>query len=171
MISMSYRHKVKAVLEVFSVFILLLMIFWALSIPYIVWARQILDLDDWRIFAVSGYCFYLIMIALPLVILHFTRRSFAHYGISLKNFTHDLKVTARCFIPMVIISTGAHLPEWRRQEGAVILAAIEIAVLFVIAWMLKWRFTTNDPGTILLLPVGVLLFVMNGQQVSDFSLG
>lgn len=151
---MSYRHKIKAVLEVFSVLILLLMIFWAKSIPYSVWARQILDLDDWRIFAVSGYCFYLIMIALPLVILHFTRRSFAHYGISLKNFTYDLKVTARCLILMVII-----------------LAAIEIAVLFVIAWMLKWRFTTNDPGTILLLPVGFLLFVMNGQQVSDFSLG
>ena len=86
----------------------------------------------------------------------------------MKNFTYDLKVTARCLIPMIIISTGAHLLEWRRQEGAVILAAIEIAMLFVIAWMLKWRFTTNDPGTILLLPVGFLLFVMNGQQVSDF---
>jgi membrane protease YdiL (CAAX protease family) len=139
------QMKAKAVFEVVIVFSLtLLLIALAALSPIGKWERQVSN---------RPFIEYAVMIAFPLLFLGATRRNLASYGLSMRNASYHLDVMATAFVPVAIASSLAAFINYMEWSGALILAGVQIAVLFASGWLLKSKPTQNESGIL----VGVLL--------------
>lgn len=151
--------KLKAILEVVFVFCITIL-FMAVAIisPLGKWERRVTN---------RFFIEYVIMIAVPLFVLLVNRRSLPDYGVSLKNLKYHLDVAMTAFVPVAIASVPLMYLDHKRWDGALILAMIEIVVLFVLGRLLKVKPSANGNG---ILACGVLLIV-NSSLVSEAKLG
>lgn len=88
--------KAKAVIEVVIVFSLTLFLVALVGLsPIGKWERQVTN---------RFFIEYAVMIAFPLLLLVVARRNLASYGLSLRNISYHLNVTATAFVPVAIAS-------------------------------------------------------------------
>ena len=127
--------KAKAVLEVVVVFgLTLFLVMLAGLSPVGEWVRQVTN---------RAFFEYVVMIAVPLLILVVTRRNLTSYGISLGNFRYHLDIALTAFVPVAIASVPLMFVDETQWDGALILVSIETAVLFTLGWLLKRKQTLN----------------------------
>jgi len=100
---------------------------------------------------------YVIMVALPLLIIFLRRKSLADFGIVSHNVKNQLDITATCFIPVVLgnlpLGMGVDHTTWR---GALILAVAQILLLFALAWLLRKK-PSYGAGALGFLGAGLVL--------------
>jgi len=138
----STRVKIKAVLEVVSLFIFLFLLIGVLSSsPLGKWERHLLQ---------RTFLEYALMIFLPLLLLAAKRRNFSAYGISFKNLKYHLDVALTCFIPYAVIHAVSFAIQMNSREwsGALISASLSIGLLFVFAYLWKNKPTMGSLGII-----------------------
>jgi uncharacterized protein len=132
------QSRITAVLEVIFIFLLTFLIIWALQIP---------SIDTWKSRVMQRpFLEYIVMIVVPLAFLVTTRRNFTAYGISVKNYKYHLDFVAKCFIPVALARIPFAFLNWTRWDGALLLAAIQVALLFVIAWALSNKRPMSTTG-------------------------
>lgn len=130
--------KVKAILEVIVVFSLTLFLVALAGLsPVGEWVRQV---------SKRAFFEYVVMIAVPLLILVITRRDLAAYGISLRNFRYHLDITAAAFVPMAVAIAFAGFVNYTLWWGGLIMAVLQIALLVVLGRLLKGKPTQNQSG-------------------------
>lgn len=138
--------KAKALIEVVVVFILTLSLVALVGLsPLGKWERQVTN----RVFIE-----YAVMIAFPLLLLVVARRNLASYGLSLRNFSYQLSVAGIALVPVLIAILPAALVDYRQWSGALVMAGVKIALLFVLALLLKRKPTQKKNG---ILVGGILL--------------
>lgn len=144
-------QKAKAVVEVAVVFgfTLLLIALVGMS-PAGSWERQASN----RFFFEYG-----VMIILPLLLLVTSRRNLAAYGLSVRNVSYQLDLAATAFVPVALASAAFAFVDYRVWHGSLILAALKIAVLFAVGWLLKSKPTTNENGILLGISFLPVIFV------------
>jgi membrane protease YdiL (CAAX protease family) len=151
--------KVRAILEVGTVFgITLLLIASVIISPIGEWERRVTN---------RAFLVYTVMIAFPLLLLVVSRRNLASYGISLKNLKYHLDVALTAFVPVAIASVPLMFLDYTRWDGALILALIEIVVLFVLGRLLKNKPTATGNGIL----IGAVLLIINSSLASKATLG
>jgi len=139
--------KARAVIEVVVVFSLTLFFVALVGLsPIGEWERQ-----------VSNHFFieYAVWIAFPLLILVVARRNLASYGLSLRNLRYHLDIAATAFVPVAIASVPLAFVNYKHWWGALIMAGVEIALLFALGWLLKRKPTQNESGIL----VGAVLLI------------
>jgi membrane protease YdiL (CAAX protease family) len=100
---------------------------------------KIPGLMDWQL-NVLGYPFTtgVVFILFTLLLLLITRRDLKTYGLNFGNPRYHLDITGTCFIPFVVAGIPLGLGmDYRGWSGAFNLAAAQIGLLFVIAWLLR----------------------------------
>lgn len=122
-------------------------------------------LGDWELQAI-GYPFieYLVMMAVPLLWLLITRRDLAAYGLSARNLRYHFEIVGIAFVPVFLANLPFLFLDYRSWSGALILAVIEIALLFALGWLLKRRPSMKESGIL----VGAALLV-SGSEVAQQS--
>jgi membrane protease YdiL (CAAX protease family) len=137
---MECKMKAKAVLEVVVVFSLTLFLVALAGLsPVGEWVRQV---------SKRTFFEYVVMIAVPLLLLVVTRRDLASCGISLRNLRYHLDITAAAFVPIAVGIAGAGLVNYTLWWGALIMAGVQIALLFALGRLLKRKPTRNESGTL-----------------------
>lgn len=132
--------KAKAVLEVVVVFGLTLLFMALIGLsPVGAWERQVLH-----------YFFieYAVMIGFPVLILVVTRRELASYGISAQNLGYHLNIAITCFVPVALSSIPILFFGYREWRGALVMAVVQIALLYALGWLLKRKPTRNESGVV-----------------------
>ncbi|HOT91653.1 MAG TPA: CPBP family intramembrane metalloprotease [Anaerolineae bacterium] len=156
-------EKAKAVVEVVIVFGLTLLLIALVSLsPISRWERQV---TNW--FFVE----YGVMIVFPLLLLVASHRNLAAYGLSLRNVSYHLDIAATAFVPVAIASAAIAFVDYREWSGSLILAAVQIAVLFALGWLLKRKPTANDNGSLLstVLPIACLNLTLEARVGNALS--
>ena len=139
--------KAKAAIEVVIVFSLTLLFIALVGLsPIGAWERQVSN---------RFFIEYAVMIAFPLLLLVVTRRNLASYGLSLRNISYHLDVTATAFWPVAIADAALAFISYKHWSGALILAGVQIAVLIALGWLLQRKPTQNEDG----LLVGAILLI------------
>lgn len=81
---------------------------------------------------------YVVMVALALLAIALRRKTPAECGIAITNLRYHLDIAAACFIPVVLANLpfgmGVDHTAW---SGALILAALQIVLLFALGWILR----------------------------------
>jgi membrane protease YdiL (CAAX protease family) len=158
--------KAKAALEVVVVFSLTLFLVALVALsPIGEWERQVAN----RFLQVTNRLFieYVVMIAVPLLILIVTRRNLASYGLSLRDFRYHLGIAATAFVPVAIASVPLAFVKSKQWDGALIMAGVKIAALFALGWLLKRKPTRNESGVL----VGAALLVTGSNLAQQATLG
>jgi membrane protease YdiL (CAAX protease family) len=159
---MGTRAKILAIAEV------ILIRFGLLAIVQIGLLR-IPGFMDWQLNTL-GYPFTtgVVFILSTLLLLLITRRDLKAYGLNFENLHYHLGIAGTCFIPFVLIGIPQGLGvDYRGWSGAFILAALQIGLLFVIAWLLKKKASLGLPTT-----AGALfLFVTINPALDGSSIG
>lgn len=158
-------QKAKAIGEVIIVLslILLLIALTALS-PAGRWERQVLR---------RPFIEYGVMIAASLLGLAASRRKPAACGLSWRHLAYQLDIAATVLVPAAIGSAACALVDYKEWSGALVLAAVQIAVLVTSAWLLRRKPTQNQNNYLagLALPVASLNLALQnsvGDAVSAF---
>jgi CAAX protease family protein len=146
--------KAKAVLEVVLVFSFTMLFIALIGLsPIGAWERQVLQ---------NSYIEYAVMIAFPLLILVVARRNLAEYGISARNFRYHLGIVGTAIIPVAISFIPASFFDHKKWLGALIMAVVQIALLFALGWLLKRKPTMTENG--ILVGAASLMFYSNFAQ-------
>jgi hypothetical protein len=133
--------KAKALLEVVAVFSLTLFLMALIGLsPVGEWERQVLH---------HFYFEYTVMIAFPLLILLLTRRSLAAYGLSSSDMRYHMNIALTCFVPVALSFIPAAFVDHKTRNGALIMAVVQIALLFALGWLLRRKPTRNESGMLL----------------------
>ena len=150
--------KAKVVIEVVIVFCLTLLFIALVGLsPIGKWERQVSN---------RFFIEYAVMIAFPLLLLVVTRRNLASYGLSLRNASYHLDVTATAFVPVAIASASLAFINYKHWSGALILAGVQIAVLFALGWLLQRKPTQNEDD----LLVGAILLMTSSNFTQKATL-
>ena len=151
--------KAKAVLEVVVVFSLTLFLVALAGLsPVGEWVRQSTN---------RAFFEYIVMIAVPLLILVVTRRNLASYGISLRNFRYHVDIALTALVPVAFASVPFMFVDEKQRNGALIMIPVQIAVLFVMGWLLKRKPTRNESGMV----VGAFLLVNYSSLAGKATVG
>jgi hypothetical protein len=114
------QTKAKAVIEVVLVFAITLFLVALVGLsPIGRWQRQVTN----RVFIE-----YVVMIAVPLLLLAVARRNLASYGLSARNLSYHVSVPAIAFVPVAIAFFAFAFLNHRQWSGSLIMAGIQIAV-------------------------------------------
>lgn len=149
--------KAKAVLEVVAVFSLTLFLMALVGLsPIGEWERQVLP---------RNFIEYSVMIAVPLLVILISRRDLASYGLTLRPFRYHLGIAATAFLPVAIASVPLAFIDFRQWSGALIMAGVQIALLFALGWLLKRKPTRNESG-ILVGAISLIAWTNLAQQVT-----
>jgi membrane protease YdiL (CAAX protease family) len=153
------QTKVRAVIEVVVVFGLTLALVAVVGLsPLGQWERQVTN----RVFIE-----YVVMIAFPLLLLVVARRNLASYGLSLRNLSYHLGVTAVAFVPMALAFFSFAFLNYRQWSGSLIMAGVQTAVLFVLGWLLKRKPTRDEDGML----VGAVALIACSSFAQKATLG
>jgi len=151
--------KAKAVIDVVIVFSLTLLLIALVGLsPIGEWERQVTN---------HFFIEYVVMIAVPLLILLVTRRDLAAYGLSLRNPRYHLNIAATAFVPVVFGILPAAFVDYKSWSGALIMAGVQIAVLFAVAWLLRRKPTMSEKG----LMVGAILLIGRLNLIQQATVG
>lgn len=105
---------------------------------------------------------YVVMMGLVLLLLLIRRRKPAEYGLAFANLKTHLDIVGTCFIPVVLANLpfgfGVNHKSW---GGALLLAAIQIALLVVLAWLLRRK---PKAGVPIAIAGGVFLLTGAGNS-------
>lgn len=130
--------KAKALIEVVVVFSLTLLLVALVGLsPAGEWVRQVTK---------RAFLEYIVMIAVPLLILVVARRNLTAYGLSLRNLRYHLDIAATAFVPVAVASVPLAFIDETGWSGALILVGVEIAVLFALGWLLRRKPTRDESG-------------------------
>ncbi|MCC6148364.1 MAG: CPBP family intramembrane metalloprotease [Anaerolineaceae bacterium] len=104
---------------------------------------------------------YITMIFLVLLLILVQHRKPAEYGMTIAYLRIQLDIAGACFIPVVL----ANLPfrfgvDHKAWGGALLLAAIQISLLVVLAWLLRRKPNTSLPASVV---GGVFLLIGTGN--------
>ncbi|MFQ6087603.1 MAG: lysostaphin resistance A-like protein [Candidatus Methanofastidiosia archaeon] len=158
--------KSRAVFEIILAFSLTFIALWAFQLtPIPELQKDILH---------HSFLEYTIMILVPLLILFFTRKSFASYGITFQNLRYHLDVAFTCLavvMPLSALGYAFLLPKLQTSylywDGALILSVLKISSLFLIAYLLKKKQTfSNLPSSNVIL---FLFFLVAVFSVAVFT--
>lgn len=153
------QTKAKAVIEVVIVFGLTLSLVALVGLsPIGKWERQVTN----RVFIE-----YVVMIAVPLLLLVVARRNLASYGLSLRNLSYHLGVAGIAFLPMAIAFFTFAFLNYRQWSGSLIMAGVQVAVLFLLGWLLKRKPTRDENGTL----VGAVVLIACSSFAQKATLG
>ncbi len=151
--------KAKAVIEVAVVFSLTLLFIALLMLsPIGQWERQTLDYP---------FIEYAVMICFPLLILVATRRNLSAYGLSVRDFRYHLNITATAIVPVAIAEVPLAFVAYRQWPGALVMAVVNIALLFVLGWLLRHKPTRSESGAM----VGAILLLVGSRLTEPSPLG
>lgn len=145
------RAKIGAVLEVVLVRFGLIWL--------VLWGRyQVPGLVAWETDRL-GFPFLTqaILAGVPLLLLVLARRDLARYGLVFRPAGYHLKVTAIGLLPFLAAGIPLGLGvDYRTWSGALIMAAVQVALLFLLAWLLRKQPTAPAlAGGFLLLASGL----------------
>lgn len=119
-------------------------------ITFVIWASvRATGLSAWEMRALSyPFVTNALLAAIPLLLLILTRRDLAAYGLTLANARYHLGVAATCFVPFALSSMPTGMgADYRTWPGALIMSAVELALLFVVAWLLRKRPSLGAAGS------------------------
>lgn len=137
--------KVAAVLEALAAFALVFLLIWLFRItPSWEWQRAHLKHE-----VVNSALFLII----PILVLVITRRDFAAHGLCFKNLRYHLITALICLIPVGISVMPFAFVNHTSMSGSLVLAVDHLALLVVLAILLKKR-----PSPVMAVAFGVLLF-------------
>ncbi len=130
--------------------------------------RLFLGFESWQMEAL-GFPFpvfvYVVMVALSLIAISLHGGKFAVYGIAFGNLKYHLDIAAVCFVPVALANLpfglGVDHTTW---GGALILAAVQIGLLFVLAGVLRGKPSAASLGI-----VGAGLVVLPGLNQAAAS--
>jgi len=152
--------KGRALIEVVFVFALtLLLVALAGLSPIGIWERQVTS---------RPFVEYSVMIGVPLVVLFAARRDVSSYGLSLRDAQYHLDVAATIIVPVTLASAALALVDYTHWSGALVLSGVNIALLFVVAWLLKSKPSPTErgiQGCAIVLVTGVTL--VQGLSVAN----
>ncbi|HEX2945191.1 MAG TPA: CPBP family intramembrane glutamic endopeptidase [Clostridia bacterium] len=161
------KTYIRAISEVIAAFFVLLFLFKIFEVlPTGEWENKTVK------FRLTGY---LVMLLLPVFMILLDRSGFIKYGITLKNSSLDVDTALSCFIPSLAIAAALHLTNWRNWGGALIVAAIEAAVMVIVIYIINKNSNinrnSNRTKNLVLLSciiiVGGLLQALFGRMISD----
>jgi uncharacterized protein len=122
---------------------------------------------DWQIRVLGhGFFHHALFVLIPVVWLLVARRDLTAYGLSFRHWQADVRAALGVFLPVAIISSLAGFVPYTRWEGALILAAAYIALLFLVGWMLNRRLRPVVGGVT--IGMCVLLFGARGFGLGTF---
>lgn len=132
--------------------------------------RLLPQFETWQT-AVWGFPFpvfvYVIMIAVSLLLPWLRRQPLAAYGLTFKPLRYQLDIAATCFIPVVLanmpFAMGVDHKSW---GGALLLATVQLGLLFVLVWALRRKPMAAASG---LWGAGLLFF--SGHMASGAIIG
>lgn len=135
--------KVRAVIEVSAVFAAtwLILALTALS-PVGEWERQTTG--------PFNFIEYTLIIIITLLVMVATRRNLASYGVSFRNLRYHLDIAVTAFLPVALgyipiaLIGDNHKTLW----GALIMSGVQVAVLFLLGWILERKPTRNESAII-----------------------
>lgn len=149
--------KAKAVIEVVVVYSLTLFFIALISLsPIGEWELRVLN---------QPFIEYAVMIAFPLLILVVTRRDLSSYGLSLHNLRYHLGIAAIAIVPVFLANIPLAFVNYKQWSGALIMAGVEIALLFVLGFLLKRKPTRNESG-ILVGAISLTAYANLAQNVT-----
>jgi membrane protease YdiL (CAAX protease family) len=108
---------------------------------------------------------YVMAIAVPLLLAFVRRKSPTEYGIDFRNSKYHLDVMLTCFIPVALVDTLNMKFEANSWIGAPVQIVCAIALLLVLAWLLRKKPTSGATGIL-----GTVLFLLPGSLSSTSSL-
>lgn len=92
---------------------------------------------------------YIVMICLALLMILLRGRKPSEYGLRFDNLKAQLEVFGACFIPVALSDMPLGFGvDYRSWGGALLLAGIQIALLFVLAWLLRKKPTYGLPAVL-----------------------
>jgi membrane protease YdiL (CAAX protease family) len=140
--------KIVAVFEVIVVFALTLFLIAVVgSSSAAAWVREV---------TYRAFLEYILMIAIPLLALFIFRRKLGSYGISFGNMRYHLDVTLTAFIPFALAGLVNSFVNDRSSSGALVLSATWIAVLVVVALLLRRKPSISGTVAMAAMPLGWL---------------
>ncbi len=90
-----------------------------------------------------------VMAAIPILLILLRREKLAAYGVTFSHPRYHLDIAATCFIPFALAGMPLGLGvDHTRWGGALILAAVQIALLFILARMLQQKPSAASVGLI-----------------------
>jgi hypothetical protein len=147
------KSKLLAILEVFLIAFIV--------IPLLILGiyKVFPSFETWQT-ETAGFAFPVfvdvLMVGVSLLVIFLHRKKPADYGILFKPIKYHLGITASCFIPVVLagmpLGMGIEFKSW---PGALLMAVIQIGLLFILAWILRRKPTAPNYGIVaafLLLP-------------------
>lgn len=130
------RQKSLALIEVVAVFALTLLLVAVVSSSAVAaWVRRVTH---------RAFLEYAVMIAVPMLILILSRRNLSSYGVSLLNLRYHLDITLTAFLPMAIALFATTLVDYRYRDGAIVMAALQVALLLVLGLLLRRKPTAGN---------------------------
>jgi membrane protease YdiL (CAAX protease family) len=99
--------------------------------------------------------FYIVSVAIVLLLALVRRKRLEEYGINFRNLKYQIDIMLTCFLPVALVS-GLHaiIVDPNSWGGAPILIASYIALLLVLAWLLRKK---PAAGAVGLLGAGIVL--------------
>lgn len=160
-----WMSKVLAVLEVIAVNLGIV------PLATLAIYRLFPSFETWQT-GVLGFPFpvfvYVVMAVVSLLAILLRRRKLAGYGLVFTNLNYQLDIAAVCFLPVAIsnfpLGMGVDHKSW---GGAVILALIQVALLFVLGWILRKKPSPASLG----LTAAVLLCLPSASSAAGAPLG
>jgi membrane protease YdiL (CAAX protease family) len=89
--------------------------------------------------------FYAASVAVPLLLALVRRKKPADYGMDFYHLKYHLDIALTCFIPVALVSVLYAVVDYASWDGALILTGGQIALLLVLAWLLRKK--PSVPGT------------------------
>ncbi len=114
-----------------------------------------------------AYIEYAVMIAVPLILLAITRRHAADSGLSLQNPRYHLDIAATAFVPVALASVPLAYFDKTHWDGALIMVVAQLAVLFLLGWLLKRKPTRNESS----LLTGASFLIAGTSVIQKATLG
>jgi len=98
--------------------------------------------------------FYIIAMAVPLLLAYVRRKSPAEYGIDFHNAKYHLDVMLTCFIPVALADTLNVVFTANSWMAAPIQITVQLFLLFTLAWLLRRKPSAKAAG---ILGMGIIL--------------
>jgi membrane protease YdiL (CAAX protease family) len=126
------RLKIGAIVEVMSVFLLVVLIFHSVHRSALSrWEEGILVGQRLSIFEYGA------TLGIVLGLMALTRRGWERQGIALKDGKLQIRVIAVGFLPVLVLGGVLGIVNWRTWLGAGVVSAVAVGVLIVIGWALR----------------------------------
>jgi membrane protease YdiL (CAAX protease family) len=153
------KTRMIALIEVVAVFALTLSLVAVVGAsPIGTWTRRVTN---------RAFLEYVVMTAVPLLILIVSRRSLASFGISFHNLRYHIGIALTAFLPVAVASIPLAFVDEQAWAGALILVPIELALLFAVGYLLRRKPTLGSNNAM----AGVALIGLGGRLTAEFSPG